>query len=69
VLVVTGKGGPGDDGRRGVLRQSVPHWLATEELRQFVVGFGEAERRHGGAGALYVRIRRRADGRRRSGRG
>jgi DNA-nicking Smr family endonuclease len=64
VLVVTGKGGQGaDDGHgvfheRGVLRRNVPHWLRMAELRQLVIGFEEAEARHGGAGALYVRLRR-----------
>ena len=58
VLVVTGKGREGSEGR-GVLRESVPHWLAGGKLRPFVVGFEEAHRRHGGGGALYVRIRRR----------
>jgi DNA-nicking Smr family endonuclease len=33
-------------------------WLASAEMRPFVVGFGEAGPAHGGAGALYVRIRR-----------
>jgi len=63
-LVVTGKGRPADDaattgGERGVLRRMVPLWLASAEMRPFVVGFGAAGRAHGGAGALYVRIRRR----------
>ena len=61
VLVVTGKGGVGDDpySERGVLRRSVPHWLRGAELRPIVLGFEEAARHHGGAGALYVRLRRR----------
>lgn len=61
VLVVTGKGGgeSARDGReRGVLRRQVPLWLALPEFRRFVVGFDEAHRSHGGAGALYVRLRR-----------
>lgn len=60
-LVVTGKGAAGDaifGEERGVLRRSVPHWLRLPDLRPFVVGFEEAEQRHGGAGALYVRLRR-----------
>jgi len=61
VLVVTGKGAAGDavfgDGR-GVLRRNVPHWLALPDLRSLVVGFDEAEQRHGGSGALYIRLRR-----------
>lgn len=60
VLVVTGKGTAGEDGR-GVLREMVPHWLSRPDLRDLVVGYEEAGRRHGGAGALYVRIRRRRE--------
>ena len=63
VLVVTGKGSEkGSDeafAERGVLRRSVPHWLRGPELRGLVLGFEEAARHHGGAGALYVRLRRR----------
>lgn len=63
VLVVTGKGGDAGSvsafSERGVLRRSVPHWLRGGELGHFVLGFEEAARQHGGAGALYVRLRRR----------
>lgn len=59
VLVITGKGLDGGEGR-GVLKQAVPMWLARPEFRDLVVGFGEAGRRHGGSGALYVQIRRRS---------
>ena len=60
-LVVTGKGALapalfGDE--RGVLRRMVPHWLRLPDLRALVLGFEEAEQRHGGSGALYVRLRR-----------
>ena len=60
-LVVTGKGALvpslfGDE--RGVLRRMVPHWLRLPDLRSLVLGFEEAEQRHGGSGALYVRLRR-----------
>jgi DNA-nicking Smr family endonuclease len=58
VLVVTGKGRVGEEGR-GVLRQSVPAWLGRPDFRDLVVGYEEAGRRHGGTGALYVRLRRR----------
>jgi DNA-nicking Smr family endonuclease len=57
VIVVTGKGKVGE--ARGVLRYAVPGWLSRPDLRELVVGFEEAGRRHGGEGALYVRIRRR----------
>jgi len=70
VLVVTGKGTGRDEaglGDAGVLRRSVPLWLRAPEWRSLVVGFEEASRQHGGAGALYVRLRRhdRAAGERR----
>ncbi len=61
VLVVTGKGdrSPAEGfATGGVLRRSVPLWLRAPEWRNMVVGFEEATRPHGGAGALYVRIRR-----------
>jgi DNA-nicking Smr family endonuclease len=61
VLVVTGKGERGgfDERVPGVLRRSVPLWLRAAEYHSLVVGFEEASRPHGGAGALYVRLRRR----------
>ncbi|QUD86660.1 Smr/MutS family protein [Phenylobacterium montanum] len=54
VLVITGKGALGD----GVLRRMVPHWLAEPPLRALVAGVSEAQRHHGGAGALYVALKR-----------
>jgi DNA-nicking Smr family endonuclease len=58
VLVITGKGKMGLESERGVLRRQVPQWLSLPEFRTLVVGFEEAHIGHGGAGALYVRIRR-----------
>jgi DNA-nicking Smr family endonuclease len=58
VLVITGKGKMGAESERGVLRRQVPQWLGLPEFRTLVVGFEEAHIGHGGAGALYVRIRR-----------
>jgi DNA-nicking Smr family endonuclease len=63
VLVITGKGKPLDavtiGEERGILRRAVPGWLSGTELRHLVAGFDEADRRHGGGGALYVRIKRK----------
>nr|WP_246664704.1 Smr/MutS family protein [Rhodoblastus acidophilus] len=61
VLVITGKGG-GDFGERGVLRRVVPLWLREPALRALVSSVEEAARPHGGAGAFYVRLRRRRPG-------
>lgn len=57
VLVITGKGGRSGSGE-GVLRRMVPLWLERAEFRTLVIGFEEAHVGHGGAGALYVRIRK-----------
>lgn len=57
VLVITGKGGR--EGNFGVLRQSLPRWLAEPAFRQFVSGVEEAALAHGGEGAFYIRIKRR----------
>lgn len=69
VLVVTGKGHPSDKDepqpfgtdapQRGVLRRSVPMWLESSELRALVASYTTADIRHGGAGALYIHLRRR----------
>ena len=56
VMVITGKGRSGEG---GVLRRQVPHWLALPEFRAIVVGFEQAHQRHGGEGALYLRVRKR----------
>lgn len=52
VIVVTGKGRAGE----GALRRLAPEWLREEAAH--VTGYAEAHQRHGGAGALYVRLRR-----------
>ena len=55
VLIITGKGGGTS---QGVLRQHVPHWLSLPPLRPFVLQIAEAHLSHGGAGAIYVYLRR-----------
>lgn len=60
VLVITGKGAPDAlDGGRGVLRRAVPEWLRSPAFRLYVSGYESAGRRHGGEGAIYVRLRRK----------
>ena len=63
VLVITGKGRAADTGiqagRHGILRGSLPHWLAGPPLAGRILQVAPAHRRHGGAGAFYVYLRRR----------
>lgn len=63
VLVITGKGKPGEDygpipRRTGVIRQQVPHWLRLPPLGPAVLQVTEAHLRHGGSGAYYIYLRR-----------
>ena len=60
VLVITGKGSFAPKGaERGVLKREVPMWLSQPDFRLLVIGFEEAASTHGGAGALYIRVRKR----------
>jgi DNA-nicking Smr family endonuclease len=57
ILVITGRGlGPNGP---GVLKSSVPRWLAEPELRREILAIAPAQPRHGGAGATYLLLRRR----------
>jgi DNA-nicking Smr family endonuclease len=56
VLVITGKGVQGD----GILKRRAPEWLAVPHLSHIVAGISDAHRRHGGEGALYVALKRKA---------
>ena len=56
VIVITGKGSVSAGG--GVLRNAVPGWLNAPLLRPSVLAYAEAVPRAGGAGALYVLLRR-----------
>jgi len=69
-LVITGKGARARDewSERGVLRRQVPLWLKLPEFRAYVVGFDPAHVGHGGEGALYVRIKKPGDRRRKTDR-
>jgi len=58
VLVITGKGVQGD----GILKRRAPEWLAAPHLAHIVAGISDAARHHGGEGALYVALKRKARG-------
>ncbi len=56
IIVITGKGRVSEGG--GVLRNEVPGWLNAPAIRSSILGFAEAQPRDGGAGALYVLLKR-----------
>ena len=56
VVVVTGKG---KDQSIGKIRREVPHWLNQAALRPIILAISEARPRLGGAGALYVLLKRK----------
>ncbi|MBX2854400.1 MAG: Smr/MutS family protein [Rhodobacteraceae bacterium] len=67
VLVITGKGGRHrqqdehhirDFEEVGVLKSITPEWLAAPPIGNVVVGVYPAHVKHGGAGALYVYLRK-----------
>lgn len=63
VLLVTGRP-PRGDARphgRGVIRASVGDWLAASRHARAIAAIRAAHPRHGGAGALYIVLRRRRE--------
>lgn len=58
-LVITGKGGRGASGE-GVLRAELPRWLGDGALAEAVLAWRPAAPQHGGDGAFYVLLRRKA---------
>ncbi|MGE4422814.1 MAG: Smr/MutS family protein [Pseudodesulfovibrio sp.] len=57
VLVVTGRG-KNSPGGQPILRTEAETWLTKEPLRRVVLAFCTAQPKHGGAGALYVLLRK-----------
>lgn len=57
IVVVTGRG-KNSPGGLSVLRQYMQDWLTKEPLRRVVLAFCTAQPKDGGAGALYVILRK-----------
>lgn len=57
VLVITGRGKNSPKGL-SILRQEVQTWLTREPLRRITLAFCTAQPKDGGAGALYVLLRK-----------
>lgn len=60
VLLITGHHRPGEPPiARGKIRAAVHDWLAASRHAQSIAAVRGAHRRHGGAGSLYLVLRRR----------
>ena len=57
MLLVTGRG-KNSPGGQSVLKQEIQTWLTREPLRRAVLAFCTAQPKDGGAGALYVLLRK-----------
>ena len=57
ILLIPGRGKNSPQGL-GVLRQEVQRWLTQEPLKRVVLALSTAQPKHGGAGALYVLLRK-----------
>lgn len=70
LLVITGKGGRQRESRDGpyvnpeppgILKRKVPEWLKQADLSPLVLSTVGATPAHGGAGALYILLKRRRE--------
>ncbi|MFV0347378.1 MAG: Smr/MutS family protein [Halodesulfovibrio sp.] len=57
VLLIPGRGRNSPEGF-GVLREKVQHWLTRDPFKRVVLAFCTAQPRDGGAGAVYVMLRK-----------
>lgn len=63
IIIITGKGHhihKNDDifSTQGVLKEQLPKWLNTSELRPLILSYSEALPKDGGSGAFYILLRR-----------
>ena len=59
LLLITGKPPADASGKRGRIRAAVGDWLAASPYAADIAAVRNAHPRHGGAGALYIILRRR----------
>lgn len=57
LLLIPGRGKNSPQGR-GVLREQLQQWLTRDPLKRVVLAFSTAQPEHGGAGALYILLRK-----------
>jgi DNA-nicking Smr family endonuclease len=61
ILIIPGRG-KNSPLEMGILRQGVQSWLTRDPVKRIVLAFCTAQPRHGGAGALYVLLRKHKKG-------
>ena len=59
LLLITGKPRPGPGEKRGAIRAAVHDWLAASRHAAQIAAVRNAHPRHGGAGALYIVLRKK----------
>jgi DNA-nicking Smr family endonuclease len=57
LLVIPGRGKNSPAGR-GVLREQIQYWLIRDPCKRVILAFTTAQPQHGGAGALYILLRK-----------
>ncbi len=61
LLLITGKAPADASGKRGRIRAAVGDWLAASRHAADIAAVRNAHPRHGGAGALYIVLRKRRE--------
>jgi len=61
LLLITGRAPSDESGKRGRIRAAVGDWLAASRHAGDIAAVRNAHPRHGGAGALYIVLRRRRE--------
>jgi len=61
LLLITGKPPSDGSGKRGRIRAAVGDWLAASRHAAGIAAVRNAHPRHGGAGALYIVLRKRRE--------
>lgn len=67
VVLITGRAPKADTSRldrplRGIIRASIADWLAASPVSRQIAAIRAAHPRHGGAGAIYVVLKRQKQG-------
>ncbi len=62
ILIIAGKARGADEAPRGAIRRELAHWLDHGGYARHILALRGAHPRHGGAGALYLILKRRREG-------